>query len=72
MRNMPKKGHVKQVCRAGRQRNTVPQKPQYAQPVLQQQQYARTIPQQQYAQPVIQRQQVNVDGKTRCYQCGQF
>ena len=57
---------------------------QYAQPVHQQQQYAQPVQQQyqppaqqppqqqQFAQPVVQRQQVNVDGKTRCYQCGQY
>ena len=59
-----------------------PVQQQYAQPAPQQQyvqptqqQYppqAQQPPQQQFAQPVVQRQQVNVDGKTRCYQCGQY
>jgi len=60
------------------------QQQQYQQPVHQQQQYApiaqqkypsqaqQPPQQQQFAQPVVQRQQVNVDGKTRCYQCGQY
>ena len=80
-----KMGHVKQVCRGGNQRNAatqqVPtqypqqaQQQQYAQPVQQQYQPPAQQPpqQQQFAQPVVQRQQVNVDGKTRCYQCGQY
>ena len=60
------------------------QQQQYPQPVHQQQQYAPPVQQkyqpqaqqppqqQQFAQPVVQRQQVNVDGKKRCYQCGQY
>jgi len=80
-----KMGHVKQVCRAGRQRNTAPQRvpqqyqqQQYSQPV--QQQYAQQVPPQQQPQyqqsaqpqPAVQRQQVNINGKIQCYQCGQY